>query len=372
MHLNIQAVKMFQFKYPKTLNVFSSVSIPQIKTAISSNSLWNVSQKLDGTAIAVSDLGYIASRNLICATNEQIKNVSFQNVGLMKISTIFDKIRMLKQHLNSQCQLNLCEQDEILLYGEFIVNGISTTKYDIYHYSNNNIKTGKMYSFAIGFVFNNSDHLSNKQKLQKHFSNVIELQNEKNQTYFICLINLNNRHHFKACNIDIVPLYPSEKFVNLLTKSKHKFLEKLESRVLEGYIIHDSSNQVFKWKYPINSNQDHLLEELKSSFTTEDEMKIFSAYQLLCQYSKNYITDLNMKEFKKLFDLEMTNKDLIYDDIKKSSNEKFTILRWANEIFIRMSNALKQNEDSLLDKRVIMKMEDLILSKLTYMIKHCL
>ena len=210
--------------------------------------------------------------------------------------------------------------------------------------------------------------------LQQHFSNVIQLLNEKEQTYFICLINLKNRHHFLACELDVVPCYPMEQFVNLFTKSKYKLLQKLESRSLEGFIISNNSNLFFKWKYPFDIRLKHyyLLQELKTQFITENELKVFSVFESLCNYGKQFILDLDKKRFDELFEIEMYSKNLIYDDLAKSNNVKFTILCWTNEIFARICYNLKPSEDFLFDKRVTMEIEDLISKKLNHIIDHCL
>ena len=374
--LDLRSVNMsFPYRYPKTHNVFSRFSLEQVKTLIAENPTFFVTEKLDGCSLAISSKKYVASRDLILPSKKDLKDQAFQGVGLRNVQPMFQKIDHLKELLNSYCLLDISENDEILIYSEFILPGTSTCKHDIYNYRQNKIQLGKCYAYAVGFVFDNSNDSANKAMLKRYFPNVVQLENEEGKVYFLSLINQTNRRFFTDCNIDLVPMYPPEKFVNILTKSKYMLLEKLKSRLLEGFVIHSDTGEFFKWKYPVKPERmrnECLMREMEESFTSEDEKKVFSAYKSLCEDSNRFVNTFDRKRFFKLFDIQMYRRDTLYADLEKSNDANFTIHCWKNELFHKICQELKPNEDLTFDKRVLMKIDDLVLQKLNHLISHCL
>ena len=344
--LDLRSVNMsFPYRYPKTHNVFSRFSLEQVKTLIAENPTFFVTEKLDGCSLAISSKKYVASRDLILSSKKDLKDQAFQGVGLRNVQPMFQKIDHLKELLNSYCLLDRSENDEILIYSEFILPGTSTCKHDIYNYIQNKIQLGKCYAYAVGFVFDNSNDSANKAMLKRYFPNVVQLENEEGKVYFLSLINQTNRRFFTDCNIDLVPMYPPEKFVNILTKYPVK---------------------------PERMRNECLMREMEESFTSEDEKKVFSAYKSLCEDSNRFVNTFDRKRFSKLFDIQMYRRDTLYADLEKSDDANFTIHCWKNELFHKICNELKPNEDLTFDKRVLMKIDDLVLQKLNHLISHCL
>ena len=114
------------------------------------------------------------------------------------------------------------------------------------------------------------------------------------------------------------------------------------------------------------------MREMEESFTSEDEKKVFSAYKSLCEDSNRFVNTFDRKQFFKLFDIQMYRRDTLYADLEKSDDANFTIHCWKNELFHKICNELKPNEDLTFDKRVLMKIDDLVLQKLNHLISHCL
>ena len=362
---------MFLFKWLKTPNIYSTECLPDILKSISTNATWNVSEKLDGCHISLSSKGYVASRNMIYAEEKDILKVKFEGVGLRNVQPLFEKIRALKQHFQIKHQLNV---SELLCYGEFILSGTSSSKFDIYDYKHNNVLTGHCYIFSLGFVFDNENNDENKAKLQQHFSNVIQMKNDQGTTYFLCLINRKNRHFLLDLNISTVPIYAEETFVKIFTKSKYKLIEKLENRKLEGFILHDDTHQIFKFKYPSDykCRNSQILKYIKNNFLFDDAKKIATSLESLFDYNDQYITHVDFNRIDELFGIAMYSKDTLYENIKTSNNIQFTIHCYANEILEQIYYAIKNENKFLIDKRVSMKLEDYIEKKLQHFVSHCL
>jgi hypothetical protein len=79
------------------------------------------------------------------------------NVTIEKLRPIFDKIFTLGDYFNQDCNLNLdlTKKDQLILYGEFILPGTTSSKHNIFENKRNGFKVGQMYSFGNGFVFEN-------------------------------------------------------------------------------------------------------------------------------------------------------------------------------------------------------------------------
>jgi len=367
------------FPWLKINGVLSSLSTLKIRKAIDENKEWFVSEKLDGCNVSASSAGWIASRKKIAGHLIQEKPFGrrkIQNVPMGKLRPVFDKIFTLGDDFNRDYNfgLDLTKKDQLILYGEYILSGTATTKHDIYENKRNGLKVGQMYVFGVGFVFENQQNSENKLKLQKLFPNVIErVSLDEELTYFLCPINRKNRELFLKAKIDLVPFQNTEKLVSLLTRrNKANLIDQLESRKLEGFVLHDSTNQIFKWKYQVETNDhyDALVKTiLKEWRANENEVKVANALAWLYNQSRDYVTQLDLPLFETyLNDFMEEHKKTLRNAIINSREEKdlkFTKLCWCNYAVAVIFYQIRQKSSKYaFDKRISMEYESLIKKKI--------
>ena len=304
--LNSPVGSNFKYYWPKVFGLFSSSSTVQLKTAIKENETWNISKKLDGSNMAVSSAGYVASRNSILANLAQtnkLESIKFQGaLTLQNVKPLFQKIYNLVDLLNTTCHLNLdMEEDEIILYGEFMHQGTASTRLDIYDYSKSKHLPGHFFAFGLGFVFKQQNSLIKERvkMLNEHFSNVMVMTNPSfEKEYYICPINLDNKYLFDACNIATVDFLKSEKFNSLL--ANENYIQDLLNRQVEGFVLHDHTGKMFKWKYQVEPSNflSNYLGHLKGTFKEEEEKKVVSTLEQIYTISKFYINDVEQTKLE--------------------------------------------------------------------------
>jgi len=371
-----------KYMWPKIKGVFSSISTEEVRRAINANEEWFVSEKLDGCNVSVSTAGWVGSRNQIVAHLIQEKNFEgrkIQNISVKELKPLFNKIWKLAKDLNKECGLNLdvTQKDQLILYGEFILPGTANSKHDIYDNKRNGFKIGQLYVFGIGFVFDNlpinkiSQH---HDMLKKHFSNVMVIEPENfddKSTFFICPINQKNKKWLIDCAIDLVPFYKTEKFVDLLTRrNKANLIEKLESRKMEGFVLHDATNQMFKWKYQYEPNNycDGFIEGLKKEWNAnENEIKVVSALFDLYNYSREFVTSLDLEAFNVAMNefYLLNGKNFEEQFLTSQPNQDFSlsffIECWKNHAEAKILYQLLPKSKVAYDKNIKMEYTSLII-----------
>ena len=372
--------RKLNYPWPKTRGVLSIVSEEDIKQAINENQEWFISEKLDGCNMSVSSAGWVASREIVKADLTQDQNFSNKKINqlnLEKIKPLFEKITALAHFFNTEYNFHLdLEKDEVILYGEFILPGTSTSSHDIYQYKLDGFLMGQMYAFGIGFLFKNQNNQQNKRLLQTYFPNVMELLSaDEKETFFICPINKKTEHYFNQFQIDLVRFYPTEKFVNIFTKSKYKLLDKLESRLMEGYIIHDNTNKMLKWKYQVKPTDyyDSLIEKIENEWIeNENQIKVASVLKKLYNYSKLYVTELDLNLFNYYYENFMSlHQEKFQSDLHKAQYNlkdnfdlKFCLQCWKNHAEAKIFHQLITPPKCLMDKTVSMEYKNHITLKL--------
>jgi hypothetical protein len=376
--LNEPIGSLLNFPWLKIKGVLSSLSTQQIRNAINENKEWFVAEKLDGCNVSASSAGWIATRKQIAGhliQEKQFGKRKIQNVTMEKLRPIFDKIFTLGDDLNRDYDLglDLTKKDQLILYGEYILPGTATTEHDIYDNKRNGFKVGQMYVFGVGFVFENQQNSENKAKLQKFFPNVIEMRSQDEELkYFLCPINRKNRNLFLKSNIDLVPFQNTEKFVNLLTRrNKANLIDQLDNRKLEGFVLHDSTNQIFKWKYQVETTDyyDALVEAiLKEWCANENEVKVANALAWLYNQSREYVTQLDLPLFEYYFDEFMVEHEkTLRSRVIQSLGEKdlkFIKLGWCHHALTVILYKIRPESKYAFDKKILMEYESLIMKKI--------
>ena len=299
------------FPWPKINGALSAKSSKFMRKAITDNQKWFVSGKIDGCNVSVSSKGWVASRNQIIEHLKQCHVREFGQRKTLKTTTeklrpLFDKIYDLNRKYLVNLGMDLTQEDEMILYGEFVLPGTSSSPHDVYNNKLNGFKVGQLYVFGMGFVFKDQED-TEKQMLQlrKHFDNVQLYDSaDGKKDYFIVPINQKQKPWFRDIGIDTVDFYPADTFVNIFTKkNKGNFISKLESRLLEGYVLHDSTSQMMKWKYQFERSDYHdaLVEAFKKEWIeNDDQVKVIQSLEHLYKYSDNIVTAIeqdHLEEF---------------------------------------------------------------------------
>ena len=368
------------YPYPKTEGVFSSNSVDELKNAIDENDFWTITEKLDGSNVCISSEGWIASRNQIIANFAQSKNwrmKKFNKQTLEHLAPLYDKIHQLSTILNNECdfELNL-EEDQILLYGEFMLEGTAVSKHDIYNYKLQKYKPGHLFVFGIGFVFK-TDIEKKEKLLETHFGHVRSFPSlTQATTYFVCPVNYLNKFFFDFAKIPTVPIVGRDEFNTLMTNEL--FIGQLKHRYLEGFVLTNSTNKIFKWKYQEstcdyrNAFAQHLRKELSHS---QDQINVCNSLLKLYYFSNNYINSLDLPQLD-VFLNTFLNKHakkiatvLVENEIQKSTDS----YNWDLKDYIQRLNKYAQTEifqcffnkvQYLLDKKISLEYGFLIFQKI--------
>lgn len=367
----------FKFPFPSVNSILNASSVEPLITAINENKKWSISQKLHGCNVAVSSQLYVASRRFVIANAFQENHLSdftFQKTSLEHLHPLLKKIEHLHTILKNECELEVdFSKDELLIYGEFIVPGTASSKHDVYNYKGQNFKTGHLYAFAVGFVFENQAKSDLQEvELRKAFSNVFRLENEEKKTYFICMINPGNKKLLLHANIDTVEFLKDDLFKNLLVNKKN--LAMLENRSLEGFVLHHDSF-IFKWKYLKNTSDYHdaLLRSFENEiFWDQNQRDVVLSLKTLYNYSNVYLNELDKEAFNKMLkefvSEELGNFENDLDDCQLPPQKheiQFACQTWTNFAadFIMHRLLLQHPKKCFFDKEIKMEIYDVVFQK---------
>ena len=218
-----------------------------------------VSEKLDGSNLSISSNGVIASRRKILLrdpSEENLKKTEFMHSTLISVLLIVHAMKALKKEFFGLLCLPNSDNFDVTIFGEWILQGTSHGKEDIFKYKERNIKTGHFYGFGLrlslwdqcldgntlwkiqnnlrskGFVMQNSDVLRKRK-------------NETRKKDIVIFMNKSLKQLFDRHKIATVPVYPSMK----LNEVFQKFCSELLEQKLEGFIItFPSKGIILKWK----------------------------------------------------------------------------------------------------------------------------
>ena len=388
--LNEPIGSRLNFPFPKITPILSELYIfNKVRKAVNQNDEWFVSEKLDGFNVAVSSAGWVANKDEVVAHLIQEKKFGkrkIETVSVKELKPLFDKIFILGDALNREFNLefDLTKKDQIILYGEFIVNGTSTTQHDIYENEKKGFEVGHLFVFAVGFYFENPAHeLCNYQRLEKIFSNIMEYGARDKKTFFICPIDQKSKDIFVKAEIELVPLYKPEKLVDLLTRrNEGNWIEQLQARKMEGIVLHDSTNKMFKWTYQkeTTSYHDWLVRSMLTEWTsTENEIKVAAALSSLYNSSREYETCYYMILFDKLYERFISeHKKEFEENLLSFYNKEENTFNSDVQICLdtlkthasaHILSSLLPEGKSLFDKNIQMTYDDLIETKLMWFAK---
>ena len=245
-------------QWPKTQN-FINVN-NDVAELLDQNPYVFVSEKLDGSNLSISSSGVIASRRKILlrdASEENLKKTEFMHSTLISVINVVQAMKALKKEFLELLCLPNSDNFDLTIYGEWILQGTSHGKEDIFKYNERNIKTGHFYGFGLrislwnqcldgnaiwkiqnilrskGFVIQNSDILRKRK-------------NETRKKDIVIFMNESLKQLFDRYKIATVPVYPRAMKLNEVFQ---KFCSELLEKKFEGFIItFPSKGNILKWK----------------------------------------------------------------------------------------------------------------------------
>lgn len=288
------------YPWPKIKSVFSPSDKIDFMAMVEENPECCISEKLDGSNLCVADQ-WIASRRIVIARkSDNLFNKTFNNMSLAWFQSFYAKFEKLRVWMQRQVGADA----ELLLFGEFILNGTASCKSDIYNYKRKCYKPGQFYVFGLGVAMDTKPE-------SPLFASHMALTNKNGKPYYIVPLNLALEELLDEFDIDHVTILDTDNFVCLLgnaTEGAH-----LMERECEGYVISRGAD-MWKWKY-IEDVQSHHIQynnELQVKYGTGNKY-LFNMLDNLSSILKSATTYTMLKEFKNLFDSAASKYPCISD-----------------------------------------------------------
>jgi hypothetical protein len=323
-HVDSPIGSPLNYPWPKIPGAMSVNGAPLMLKAINENKKWFVSRKLDGCNVCISSAGWVGSRHQIIdhlEQNAEFGKKKILQVTVEKLRPLFGKIFDLKDKYLSDINMDLSSffNQQIILYGELILPGTSNSKFDVYKNKENGFQVGNLYVFGMGFVFQDRKTIRYENLLKKYFQNVQVHQSVDGfSPYFIVPLNQKQKHWFIDLDIPTVEFFPAEKFVDIFTrKNKGNLKGPLESRLLEGYVLHDNTNEMMKWKYPFERTRYHdaLIDAFINEWNENDnQIKVVNSLEHLYKYCDCYLTQYDKIDLEEYIEQFMTHHQVTFDN----------------------------------------------------------
>ena len=254
-----------------------------------------VSEKFDGSNIAITSRGVVASRRKVLLqqpTQVELEKFTFSGVNLAKVAGMFEHIKRLETELKNI--ITVVELDEAIVYGELIQKGTATSKEDLYKYRSRGIQTGDILVFGAGVAI--PGNISTQQ-----MEEVLELMRAHNfdaiggpqdddddsskessdlpgPKKVAILMNATLAELLARCGLDKVVQQTSVPFPQLA----QLYEEKLVRGDVEGVVV-SFGQELLKWKSARESQQFYV-EEIEATRPVLDS-RTFQAFKAVAEES---------------------------------------------------------------------------------------
>jgi hypothetical protein len=354
----------FQYQWPKTVGFFTAKQHEKIIADFECNDNYYVTEKLDGSNLAISSKGYIASRTKVIATRSE-PVPKFNQHSLHNVVELFSAVDQLYNYL--QTMYFIQHDFELLVFGEFLYNGTASCKFDKYNYVERHYLPEHFYAFGIGLVFSglNTDCF---KLVQRVFSQVFQNTNVQNENFFVVPIDWALTGMFYKHGIECVNILSCQR-LQAFFKKEH-VIKKLLNRSIEGYILASMNGHgMLKLKYATHT--DHVHDQHMVDLSKGLSEDTFSALQKVYKSADDYINTLDDALFKSFFEPICNHLKTFIDDIVNKvedcldMNEIVTLA--VEEIIFKM----KKHYSKKLDPAVVCEIKDRVTKKLEkYKTKH--
>jgi len=250
---------VFTKQWPEIKHVFQS---QRLESYLSNNSVGYVSEKFDGSNLAVTSNGVISSRRNILLKDpsaEELNKFKFSGVTLSKLVGIFDKVLHIKSRFQ---EIFPFLEIELILYGELIQKGTATCKEDKFNYRSRGIDQGEFLIFGGGVAFEEKLDSSQIETALNHlkgkgFSVLANKNDLTDKSHLVILMNSYFATVLKEHNLGKVIEHETMTLFEIVNSFKDHMLK----NKIEGIVV-NFGNEILKWKGLDESYPDIFVEEI--------------------------------------------------------------------------------------------------------------
>ena len=236
---------VFTKQWPEIKHIFHSSQLCRYTTE---KTVGFVSEKLDGSNLAVTSRRVIASRRNVLLSNpseEELQKFKFSGVKLQAAAELFEKLSQLEMSLQEYFPFL---RIEVIVYGELIQRGTATSTEDKFNYRPRGYMVGDHWVFGAGIAFDLALSNSQIEKCIKHLQSqafaVVSAFSELGQrTHLILLMNDKLRETLEAHHITTIIAHQKKN----LTEALSFYRRQLVSNEIEGIVI-NFGDEILKWK----------------------------------------------------------------------------------------------------------------------------
>ena len=264
---------VFTRQWPEIRHVFQT---PNLEHHVLNKTQCYVSEKLDGSNVAVTSNKVIASRRNILLhqpTDKELEKTKFSGQKLHKVAEMFPKLTKIQKTFSDV----LSHELEVILYGELVQRGTATSTEDKFNYRSRGYEEGGFYIFGAGIALKENDNdiavAETASKLSSlEYSPLIQRNDLVNRSYIVLLMNN------KLCS-----LLSEHSVENIIVHQKmdlaaglELYCEKLVINALEGIVV-NFGDEILKWKGLDESYPSTFMEEI-DQLLLKDSLKVVHGY----------------------------------------------------------------------------------------------
>ena len=326
------------FPFPRMKGFLSPDKLDETIQQLTDNTVWNLTEKLDGCNVTISSTGWFASRNKIVADcrDTSLTGRVWNKVSLRNVPLVFEQTLKLREALKRSLELDWLQ---IALYGELVLPGTSQTPFDVYNYAARNIKQGSIYAFALGM------RLPKNRQTPFFFDNAILMEHLSDEEYNYYIVPMSTYLSQLFSDLDILHIPPVA--VDYLTYllTNHHHIDILMHRKKEGFVLTSNDGQGFiKWKYNKAEEIKPELAEAAEKLVDSQELgdsKRLAAKSIMMVYRSGllYVNRFSLVELCEFFNNHMA---------QHHERWKSTFERAANLGYYYLHLAMRNLEDELL------------------------
>lgn len=252
---------VFTKQWPEMRHFFQSENLEEyLETGVTGF----VSEKLDGSNLAVTSRGVVSSRRNILMkepSKADLEKFKFSGVTLSKLVKVPEKLRALEKHFQG---LFPFLDVEVVVYGELIQKGTATCKEDKFNYRPRGIEQGEFHIFGAGVAFDEKLGSSQIEKAKQHLDgkgySVIAHENDLSEKlHFVLLMNEKLADLLQAHGFKDVVKHEKMKLVEVLST----YRDKLMNNAIEGVVI-NFGVEILKWKGLDESYPDMYMDQINA------------------------------------------------------------------------------------------------------------
>ena len=351
---------LFTKQWPEMRHIFQSGHLSHYLTSGARG--W-VAEKLDGSNVAVTSSGVIASRRNILLANPtpgELDKTKFSGVKLHTVADMFPKLNKLKRTVEQYFPFLSVE---VILYGELVQKGTATSVSDTYHYRARGYKEGGYYVFGGGVAFGEcltreQSHKAAEHLKNKGFSVLVQENENSSRCHLVLIMNDTLKGLLMEHDIDGVIHHEQLSLPEILSH----YCQKLISNCMEGIVV-NFGTEILKWKGLDESYPDMFMSEIEN-LEKESLRPVYEPIVSVANAARRHWASLK-QERATLFRLEKAYKSALTKikslDDRRNANG---VLETSEMTKFQDALELEMNKDSHCDKDYQERLPAFILSKL--------